>query len=63
LDSGFKQEPMINTLLTNYNIIEYPAVVIEDKILQGHQSTEQLMDSICKEFKMMKGDVPPDCLN
>ena len=62
LDSGFTQEPMIKTLLTYYNITEYPAVVIEDKVLQGHQSTEQLMDSICKEFKRMKNDVPADCL-
>src|SRR3989344_3880099 len=38
LDSGFMQEPMIKTLLTNYKINQFPALVIEDKVFEGHQA-------------------------
>lgn len=62
LDSGFTQEPMIGTLLTNYNITEFPAVVIEEKIFEGHQTADQLMEHLCTEFLKMDSPVPEECL-
>ena len=41
---------MITTLLTYYNATEFPAVVIEEKVYQGHQDTDKLLGYICKEF-------------
>lgn len=62
LDSGFRQEPMINTLLTNYKITEFPALVIEDKVFEGHQSADQLMEHLCREFMKMDTPLPEECL-
>ncbi|HLD39866.1 MAG TPA: hypothetical protein VJB13_01880, partial [Candidatus Nanoarchaeia archaeon] len=62
LDSGFTQEPMIKTLLTYYNITEYPALVMENQVLEGHQSAEQLMQYICADFQQMNSTVPDECL-
>ena len=62
LDSGFTQEPMIKTLLTYYNISEYPALVVDQQVLQGHQSAEQLMRYICADFQKMDTAVPEECL-
>ncbi len=61
LDSGFTQEPMIGTLLTYYNITQFPAVVIEEKTFQGLRNSDQLMKDICREFKKMETDMPKDC--
>jgi len=60
-NSKFNQEPMIPILLTNYKITQFPAVVIDDKVYQGHQKVDKLMDSICTEFESMKTDVPLEC--
>lgn len=62
LDSGFTQEPMIRTLLTNYNITEFPALVIEEKVFEGHQTADQLMEHLCTEFMKMESPVPQECL-
>lgn len=62
LDSGFTQESMIGTLLTDYNITQFPAVVIEEKPFQGLRDSDQLMKEICREFSEMKTDMPKDCV-
>ena len=62
LDSGFMQEPMIKTLLTNYNITQFPALVIEEKVFEGHQSADQLMEHLCTGFLKMETSVPKECL-
>ena len=62
LDSGFMQEPMIKTLLTNYNITQFPALVIEEKVFGGHQTADQLMEHLCTEFLKMDTSVPKECL-
>ncbi len=62
LDSGFTEEPMIRTLLTNYNITEFPALVIEEKVFEGHQTADQLMEHLCTEFLNMDSPVPEECL-
>ena len=63
LDSGFMQEPMIKTLLTNYKINQFPALVIEDKVFEGHQTADQLMGHLCTEFLKMDTAVPPECFS
>lgn len=60
-NSEFKQEPMINILLTSYNITQVPAIVVEDTVYQGHRSLEEVMGLICEEFGKMEGDVPEEC--
>ncbi len=62
LDSGFTEEPMIKTLLTNYNITQFPALVIEEKVFEGHQTADQLMEYLCTEFMKMDSQVPQECL-
>lgn len=62
LNSQFSQEPMIGTLLTYYNITQYPAVVIEEKVFEGHRTARQLLGDICREFMEMETDVPGDCV-
>lgn len=62
LDSQFTQEPMIKTLLTYYKIDEYPALVVEEKVFEGHQSADQLMEHLCTEFMKMDAAVPDECL-
>jgi len=61
LNSQFPQEPMIGTLLTYYNITQYPAMAIEEKVYQGHRTTEQLLEDICSEFIDMGADIPEGC--
>jgi hypothetical protein len=61
LDSGFQQEPMIKILLTSYNITQFPSVVVEDTVLQGHSSVELLMQQICNEFEEHNQETPPQC--
>lgn len=62
LNSQFSQEPMIGTLLTYHNITQYPALVIEEKVFQGHRTAKQLMEDICGEFMGMETEVPEDCV-
>lgn len=61
LDSTFTQEPMINILLTSYNIKQFPAVIVDSQIFQGHTSVEALMDALCKEFLKIDGKMPAEC--
>lgn len=61
LDSTFRQEPMINILLTSYKIETFPSIIIENKVLQGHKSVEELKEIICAEFAGMDGELPEDC--
>ncbi|MDP3698689.1 MAG: hypothetical protein Q8R47_03810 [Nanoarchaeota archaeon] len=63
LDSGFMQEPMIKTILTNYKITQFPALVIEEKVFEGHQAADQLMQHLCTEFLQMNTAVPEECLS
>jgi len=62
LDSGFIQEPMIKTLLTYHNIAEFPALVIENEVFEGHQSADELIKHLCTEFLDMNAAVPEECL-
>lgn len=63
LNSQFTQEPMITTLLTFYNITEFPAVVIEEKVYPGPQDTDKLLGYICREFIKMEEEIPKECTN
>lgn len=53
LNSNFKEEPMISILLTSHNITQFPTVIIEDKVFQGHTSVEEVIKAVCNEFKTM----------
>ncbi len=59
LDSGF-DEPMIKVLLTSNGINNFPSLVIEDKVLQGHQPAETIVKEICQEFSSQE-DIPKAC--
>lgn len=61
LDSTFRQEPMINILLTSYKIETFPSMIIENKVLQGHKSVEELKEIICAKFADMDAEPPKDC--
>ena len=50
-NSEFKEEPMIQLLLTSYNVTEFPSVIIEDKLYSGHNSLKKMYEIICDEFK------------
>ncbi|MDP3734763.1 MAG: hypothetical protein Q8R37_06035 [Nanoarchaeota archaeon] len=60
-DSGFLEEPMITILLTSYNISHYPAVVVEEKVFQGHTPVKTLMEQICSGFERLEGEIPQEC--
>ena len=49
-NSDFKEEPMINLLLTSYDVDEFPSVIVEDNRYSGHNSVEKMKEIICKEF-------------
>jgi hypothetical protein len=57
-NSAFKEEPMIDILLTSFDIKQYPSVVVEDKVLQGHTNVRELMKVVCGEFEK---DPPKEC--
>ena len=60
-NSGFKEEPMINMLLTSYGISEFPAVIVEDEVFQEHTAVKPLMKTICNQFKKLGTDIPKEC--
>ena len=60
LDSN-AEEPMIQILLSSYNITQFPSVVVEEKVFQGHTDVETLLAEICSEFSSIDGKVPSQC--
>ena len=62
-DSTFEQEHMIKTLLTSYNIERFPAIVLEEKVFQGHQDVDLLHEEICDAFKKYTVGLPEECIN
>jgi hypothetical protein len=57
-DSGFTDEPMIDLLLTSYNIKRFPAIVVGDTVFQGSTSAKTLLKEICTNIP---GDLPEEC--
>src|SRR3989344_9474698 len=62
-NSEFKEEPMINLLLTSYKINQFPSVVIENEIFLGHQEVEELQKIICKDLQNIGKNVTQECPN
>lgn len=60
-NSNFNEEPMINIMMTSYNITEFPSVIIGDKVFSGHTSTEVIIEEACKQFSEMDGKAPEKC--
>lgn len=50
-DSTLENEHLINILRNMYNITSYPALVIDDKSVQGMQDKDALLKEICSNFK------------
>ncbi|SRR3989344_357022 len=61
LDSEFTQEPLIHILLTSYNISTFPAVVIDEKVYQGHRDVREVMSILCEEFVKIGVELPEEC--
>lgn len=61
LNSAFTREPMIKTLLTSYKITQFPSMVVEDEVFQGHRNVKETMDIICRKFLETGIDLPEEC--
>lgn len=61
LNSAFAQEPMISLLLNSYKIDLFPAVVIEERVFQGHTPLETLKKAVCEEFRKIGETLPEPC--
>lgn len=51
IDADFDQEPMIPTLLADYNVTRTPSVVVDTTLYPGLQTEEKLLKEICNKFK------------
>ncbi|MBI2146149.1 hypothetical protein HYU22_02310 [Candidatus Woesearchaeota archaeon] len=60
-NSAFEKEPLIKTLLTSYNITQFPSVVVENKVFQGSTPVEVLLDTVCRDFASWGKEVPAEC--
>ncbi|MDP3989663.1 MAG: hypothetical protein Q8Q01_00480 [archaeon] len=60
-DSNFKDEPLIDILLTSHKIEQFPSVVIENSVFQGHTTTEELMKDICGKLDGLEKESPEEC--
>jgi len=60
-DSGFRKEPMIEVLMANYGITQFPSTVIEEQVFQGHTSVETILKVVCDEFEKQGKKVPEKC--
>lgn len=60
-NSGFEKEPMISVLMANYGIAQFPSVVIEGEVFQGHTSVEVVLGEVCEHFTTQGKNVPEKC--
>lgn len=61
-NSAFTQEPMIGILLESYHLQEFPSVVVENQVFQGHTNVEVLRETICLQLKQLGKEMPEACL-
>ena len=61
LNSAFNDEPMIDIMMTSYNITQFPSVVVNNQVFHGHTAVKELHSAICEEFKLIDGEVPEEC--
>ncbi|MFH1971855.1 MAG: hypothetical protein ABIJ18_00070 [archaeon] len=57
-DSNFKEEPMIDVLMTSYDVTTFPTVIVNGKKFENGVGSDELKDYICSEFK----DKPVECI-
>lgn len=50
LDSTYTEEPMINMLKNQYDVKEYPTIVIENEAFEGFVSKSQILNIICDKY-------------
>ena len=56
-DSSFEDEKIIDLLIKTYNVTEYPSVVVEDKLISGFSSRDELLKEICPLYE----EKPEEC--
>jgi len=57
-DSTFKEEPMIDVLISSYGVETFPAVIVNGEKFEGGVGAGELKEYICSEFK----EKPVPCL-
>lgn len=62
LNSALQEEPMIDILLSSYNITKYPSVIVDDTVFHGHTPVKELHQAICAAFKEIDGKLPEQCV-
>lgn len=48
------EEPMITILKKNYNLTEYPTLIINDKKFSGFVSKEEILQEICPSYRQTR---------
>ena len=46
-DTSFVKEPLLNLMVSTYNVTTFPTVLIEDKKFEGFMSKDNLTETIC----------------
>ncbi len=54
-DASFKNEPLLNLMVSTYNVTDFPTLVIENRKYTGFMSTDNLTGTICSLY-----DAAPD---
>ncbi len=58
-DTSFKQEPLLNLMVSTYNVTDFPTLVIENTKYTGFMSNDNLTKTICGLYNT----VPDYCAN
>lgn len=45
------EEPVVSMVLEEYNITEYPSLIIEDKVYHGYLSKKEILEEICPLYE------------
>jgi hypothetical protein len=57
LDSTYTDEPMIEMLKQQYDMHEYPTLIIENRKIEGFASKSEILSIICKKYN----EKTPEC--
>jgi hypothetical protein len=47
IDSAFVQEPMIELLMSSYNVTEFPTIVVNEQAYSGYQDRDEFQTALC----------------
>ncbi len=51
IDATFEQEPMVKILKQQYNITQYPTLILEEQMIDSFSSREDLLANICGRLR------------